>query len=47
VDEIAAIVERLWPDAGAQVERLRGGITNRNFKLTFRGGAFVVRLPED
>jgi len=45
MDEIAAIVERLWPDAGAEVERLRGGITNRNFKVTVRAGAFVVRLP--
>jgi len=43
VDAVAA-VERLWPDRGASVVPLSGGITNHNFKVEVRGEAFVLRM---
>jgi thiamine kinase-like enzyme len=42
--EVEAIVERLWPGAGATIEPLGGGITNHNFKVTAGGKAFVLRI---
>jgi thiamine kinase-like enzyme len=41
---IDALVERLWPGQDAAVERLGGGLTNHNFKVTVGGEAFVVRV---
>jgi thiamine kinase-like enzyme len=38
------IAERIWPGRPLQVEELGGGITNRNFKVTVDGEAFVLRL---
>jgi thiamine kinase-like enzyme len=37
-----AIAEHLWPGRAEAVEALGGGITNRNFKVTLRGGDCVV-----
>jgi thiamine kinase-like enzyme len=42
--EPEAIVERLWPGRDARVEPLGGGITNRNFKVSVGGEAFVLRI---
>ena len=42
--EAEAIVERLWPGRQARVEPLGGGITNRNFKVSVGGEAFVLRI---
>jgi thiamine kinase-like enzyme len=42
--QVEAMVERLWPGAGATVEPLGGGITNHNFKVTAGGEAFVLRI---
>jgi thiamine kinase-like enzyme len=42
--EPEAIVERLWPGRPARVEPLGGGITNHNFKVSFDGEAFVLRI---
>jgi thiamine kinase-like enzyme len=42
--DIAAAVERLWPDRGARVIPLSGGITNHNFKVEVHGQAFVLRM---
>jgi thiamine kinase-like enzyme len=42
--EPAEVVERLWPGAGAHVEPLGGGITNRNFKVVVGSEAFVLRI---
>jgi len=39
-----AAVERLWPDRGASVVPLSGGITNHNFKVDVHGEAFVLRM---
>ncbi len=39
-----AAVERLWPDRGASVVPLAGGITNHNFKIEVNGQAFVLRM---
>jgi len=44
VDEVSTIVERFWPGERAAVERLGGGITNHNFKVTVGDEAFVLRL---
>ena len=43
MDPVAA-VERLWPDRGASVVPLSGGITNHNFKIEVNGQAFVLRM---
>jgi len=42
--DAAAAVERLWPDRGAHVIPLSGGITNHNFKVEVRGETFVLRM---
>ena len=42
--EPEAIVARLWPGRDARVEPLGGGITNRNFKVSVGGEAFVLRI---
>jgi thiamine kinase-like enzyme len=43
---VEAVVERLWPGRVVSVEVLRGGITNRNLKVTLADGeAYVVRVP--
>src|SRR5437868_2729301 len=42
--DVHAVVARLWPDGGALVEPLGGGITNHNFKVTVGGEAFVLRI---
>ncbi len=42
--EADSIVSRLWPQAAAEVEVLEGGITNRNFKITVDGDAYVLRI---
>ena len=39
-----AAVERLWPDRGAHVVPLSGGITNHNFKVDVNGQVFVLRV---
>src|SRR5260370_39489739 len=41
---IDAVLERLWPGRRVTVERLGGGLTNHNFKVTVDGEAFVVRV---
>ena len=41
---IDAIVARAWPGGVDAVEPLGGGITNRNFKVTTGGEAFVLRI---
>jgi thiamine kinase-like enzyme len=41
---IDAVLARLWPGREAVVERLGGGLTNHNFKVTVDGEAFVVRV---
>jgi thiamine kinase-like enzyme len=38
------VCERLWPGREVAVERLGGGLTNHNFKITVGGEAFVVRV---
>ncbi len=40
----SAIAERVWPGRAHEIEELGGGITNRNFKVTVDGEAFVVRI---
>ncbi len=40
-EEIAA---RVWPGGELELEPLGGGITNRNFKVTTHGEAFVLRI---
>jgi len=40
----SAAVDRLWPDRGARVIPLSGGITNHNFKVEVHGQAFVLRM---
>jgi thiamine kinase-like enzyme len=42
--EPEAIVARLWAGRDARLEPLGGGITNRNFKVTVGGEAFVLRI---
>jgi thiamine kinase-like enzyme len=37
-------VERVWPGRPHEIEELGGGITNRNFKVTVDGEAFVLRV---
>ena len=39
-----AAVERLWPGRPAEITELGGGITNRNYKVTVGGEAFVLRM---
>jgi thiamine kinase-like enzyme len=41
VDEVC---ERVWPGREAHVERLGGGLTNHNFKVSVGAEAFVVRV---
>src|SRR5918999_2415508 len=41
---VARVSALLGPRQGA-VERLKGGITNRNFRVNFGGTDYVVRLP--
>ena len=41
---IDPIVARVWPDGVDAVVPLGGGITNRNFKVTADGEAFVLRI---
>jgi aminoglycoside phosphotransferase (APT) family kinase protein len=41
---IDAVVARVWPGGVDRVEPLGGGITNRNFKVTAGGEAFVLRI---
>jgi thiamine kinase-like enzyme len=38
------IAARVWPGRELVVEPLGGGITNRNFKITTHGDAFVLRI---
>jgi thiamine kinase-like enzyme len=38
------IAARLWPGARVEIAPLGGGITNRNFKVTTGGEAFVLRI---
>jgi thiamine kinase-like enzyme len=40
-EEIAA---RVWPGRELHLEALGGGITNRNFKVTTHGDAFLLRI---
>jgi thiamine kinase-like enzyme len=40
-DELAG---RVWPGGVDRIEPLGGGITNRNFKVTIAGEAFVLRV---
>lgn len=44
MDAAGAAVERLWPGRRATVLALDGGITNRNFKVTVDGSAYVLRM---
>ena len=41
---VDAVVARVWPGGVDAVEPLGGGITNRNFKVTADGDAFVLRI---
>jgi thiamine kinase-like enzyme len=38
------IAARVWPGLDLAIEPLGGGITNRNFKVTVDGEAFVLRI---
>jgi thiamine kinase-like enzyme len=38
------IVDRIWPGREAEIEALGGGITNRNFKVSLDGEAYVLRI---
>ena len=38
------MVERVWPGRQAVVEPLGGGITNRNFRVSFPGETYVLRI---
>jgi thiamine kinase-like enzyme len=38
------IAARVWPGRELELEALGGGITNRNFKVTVGGEAFVLRI---
>jgi thiamine kinase-like enzyme len=42
--EPEAIAARVWPGEQVDVEVLGGGITNRNFKVSVRGGRYVLRV---
>jgi thiamine kinase-like enzyme len=42
--EAAAAVKRIWPGRHAWAEPLPGGITNRNFRVTVDGEAYVLRM---
>ena len=42
--ETRRIAERVWPGRDPHVEELGGGITNRNFKVTVDGDAYVLRM---
>ncbi len=44
MERVEEMVERVWPGRNAQVEPLGGGITNRNFKVTVDGAAYVLRI---
>jgi thiamine kinase-like enzyme len=44
MDDVDRVVARLWPGTHATVERLGGGLTNHNFKVTVGGEEFVVRV---
>ncbi len=46
-DDTLAIVRRVpaWSRAELQVRPLSGGITNRNYVVTFEGDEYVVRIP--
>ena len=44
---VEEVCERLWPGRGARVERLGGGLTNHNFKVSVGEEAFVVRVAGD
>ncbi|MGA8921890.1 MAG: phosphotransferase [Candidatus Dormiibacterota bacterium] len=44
MDAVDAAVDRLWPGRRATVVALDGGITNRNFKVTVDGSAYVLRM---
>lgn len=37
-------MQEIWPGRATEVEPLGGGITNRNFKVTVDGEAFVLRI---
>ncbi len=39
------VLERVWPGRAVEAEPLAGGITNRNFKVSLDGEAYVVRIP--
>ena len=41
---VEEIVERVWSGRDARIEVLGGGITNRNFKVSVDGGAYVLRI---
>jgi thiamine kinase-like enzyme len=41
---VEEVCERLWPGLDCRVERLGGGLTNHNFKVTVGEEAFVVRV---
>ena len=44
MDAAAQAVERLWPGRRQAVVPLDGGITNRNYKVTVDGSAYVLRM---
>jgi thiamine kinase-like enzyme len=39
-----SLAARLWPGRAPQIERLGGGITNHNFKVSLDGEAYVLRI---
>jgi len=39
-----AIAARVWPGQDIRLEPLGGGITNHNFKVSFNGEAYVLRI---
>jgi thiamine kinase-like enzyme len=44
VIDLAAAVERVWPDGSPRYEILGGGITNQNVKVVVDGEAYVLRI---
>jgi thiamine kinase-like enzyme len=41
---LEAVAARVWPGEAVRIEPLRGGITNRNFRVEAGGRSFVLRV---
>jgi thiamine kinase-like enzyme len=42
--DVERIAARVWPGRRVEIEPLRGGITNRNFRVEADGGSYVLRI---